>query len=246
MRQLEEEERQYQELRQEELLFKITEEVTGMLESHRVQMEATVEIEDARRSAGRERASRADRLRLRNISREEEAIAQRAGTVVEAILEEGARVFAEVLENAQTDLSEVSRRLGEGGGYRSGEGVQALQGEIEDALVLLLESLKNELERRQSESMPAGTPPPDGSPPLVPDVAELKVLRTLEVGILRSIEELTALHPELSGEEVDRMLLRDLGRLSYRHQRVTELFQDLRRRLGLGDPPSISDDPEHP
>jgi hypothetical protein len=246
MRDLEEEERQYEELRQEELLFKITEEVAGMLESHRVQMDATREIDSGRRADGRESASRADRLRLRNVSREEEAIAQRSGTVVEAILEEGARVFAEVLSNVQADLTEVARRCGEAGGYRSDEGVQALQAEVEDSLLLLLDSLQNELERRQQEQTRPGTPPPDGTPPLVPDVAELKVLRKIEEGILQRMDELLVLHPELESEQVDSILLRDLGRLAYRHQRMTELFQDLRRRLGLSDPPPLSEDSEHP
>jgi hypothetical protein len=162
------------------------------------------------------------------------------------ILEEGARVFAEVLSNVQADLTEVARRCGEAGGYRSDEGVQALQAEVEDSLLLLLDSLQNELERRQQEQTRPGTPPPDGTPPLVPDVAELKVLRKIEEGILQRMDELLVLHPELESEQVDSILLRDLGRLAYRHQRMTELFQDLRRRLGLSDPPPLSEDSEHP
>jgi hypothetical protein len=81
---------------------------------------------------------------------------------------------------------------------------------------------------------------------LVPDVAELKVLRKIEEGILQRMDELLVLHPELESEQVDSILLRDLGRLAYRHQRMTELFQDLRRRLGLSDPPPLSEDSEHP
>ncbi len=71
----------------------------------------------------------------------------------------------------------------------------------------------------------------------MPDIAELKLLRQLELDLIESVEQLNRLHPELSSEtDLDALLLEDVSRLAYRHRRITELFELMRRRLGLPDP----------
>ena len=67
----------------------------------------TLEIERTRE--GRSPVTRAGRIRLRNISREEAAIGQRAHKVSEAIREEGSLVFAETLGNVEKDLEKIAR-----------------------------------------------------------------------------------------------------------------------------------------
>jgi colicin import membrane protein len=241
---LEEEEEQYQRLRQEELLFRVAEEVQAMLEMLEEQMRATQEIDASRE--GRTSVSRSDRVRLRNTSREFEAIAQRASQVRGAIAKEGVAVFAEIVRNVEADLVRIARDMGEGGGYQSGERIQALQEDVHRNLIWLKDALEKELDDRQQEQEP---PSPGGSgpqppPPLVPDVAELKLLRMMEVEVIAKLKQQLQLHPELAGptEDLDPLLLEDISRLAYQHNRISELFTLFRERLEIPAPPGRAPD----
>jgi len=241
LNQLSEEEEQYQKLRAEELLFKIAEQVKGLLDGHRDQMRETIQI-DAGRKPG-VAASHTQRLRLRKVSKAEEGLATRAREVELAIRAEESLVFAEVLDEAARDLSRLARDLGEEGGYQSGERVRALQEDVEEGLDWLHQALQMEKERRRQEDSNPGQSggQQQGRNRLVPDAAELKLLRQLEVENLDALEKFKAAHPELlagsqEGVEADPRVLEDLGRLANRHQRMSDLFGKFRKRLGLPDP----------
>jgi len=77
----------------------------------------------------------------------------------------------------------------------------------------------------------------------VPDVAELKLLRRMEVDILDGIDQMRLLHPELAeGKVPDSLIYEDIARLAVRHQKTTELFSQFRKRLGIPDPEPKKDD----
>jgi len=240
MNQLQREEEQYQKLREEELLFQIAEEVASILEAHEAAMAETREV-DAGREPGK-RASRGQKLRLRKISRNEAALAERTREIGAAIREEGSLVFGELIERIERDLDSVARHLSDQGGYRSDERVQALQADVSHYLGWLAEALEEERERREEEQQQQqeGQPneqPQDGENRLVPDVAELKLLSRMEVDVLDGIEELLVLYPELEqGGEIEPLLLEEIQRLAYRHERSTELFREFRKRLGIEAP----------
>jgi hypothetical protein len=203
-------------------------------------MGATVEIDATRKE--RESATHTQRLRLRKVAKAEEGLGQRAGEIGKAIRAEQSLVFAEVLDESERDLRRVGRDMGEDGGYQSGERVQGLQQDVEKGLVWLQEALQKEKERRRQEPQGGGggdgQKRPQGQNRLVPDVAELKLLRSLEVENLQALERLKILHPEvLAGEVVDPLVLEDIGRLAHRHERTSNLFEQFRKRLGLPDPP---------
>jgi hypothetical protein len=232
------EEEQYQKLRQEELLFKIAEQVRSLTEEHRAAMKDTLEIDQQRKPG--DKATHTQRLRLRKVSKTEEALAGRSGEIAKAILAEQSVVFAELLDQAQKDLTRISRDLGEQGDYQSGERVQVLQQDVEQSLVWLAEALQQEKDRRKKENQDQEQQKDKNQRPqnrLVPDVAELKLLRRMEVDILDSVDQMRAIHPEIvEGKEVDPILLEDIARLAHRHQRTSDLFQQFRKRLGLPDP----------
>jgi hypothetical protein len=70
---------------------------------------------------------------------------------------------------------------------------------------------------------------------LIPDVAELKLLAKLEEDLLQRVDQLYDLYPEIAaGEELDPLILRDIARLASQHERILELFTDMRQRLGFG------------
>jgi len=240
--QLDEEERQYQRLRDEELLFQIAEEVVGMIDTHAQLAADTSEVDESRTPG--ERATRAQKLRLRKISREVQALADRSAELRAAIAEEGSTVFAEMFQRVEDDLMRIARATGEVGGYQSGAVVQARFDDVGRDLRWLLESLEEEKNRREQEDsqgeQPAG---PQGEPEnrLVPDAAELKLLSRMEGEVLDSLDELLVLYPELAeGSGIDPLLREEISRLAQRHRRTSELFSTFRERLGLPDPEADS------
>ncbi len=239
---LEEEEEQYQRLRDEELLFRIAEEVEALSESQADLSEQTTEADSSR--GANTRASRALKLRLRKIAREEQALAGRAAGMREAIEEEESLVFAELLGRIENDLVRIARDMGEVGGYQSGDRVQVAQSEVTRSLRWLAEALEEEKERRAEQQQQQQQQQQQSTNRLVPDVAELKLLRRMEVEVLDSIDELLELYPELAAQDagdLDPLLLEDILRLAHRHERTSELFGRFRARLGLPDPEPTTD-----
>lgn len=238
--QLDEEEQQYQRLRDEELLFQIAEEVTGMIETHGQLSAETLEVEESRTPG--ERASRAQKLRLRKISRDVQALADRSAELRTAIAAEGSTVFAELFRRIEDDLIRIAKATGEVGGYQSGAVVQARFDDVGRDLRWLLESLEAEKNRREQEDAQSGSNQP--SPPqeepenrLVPDAAELKLLQRMEGEVLDSLDELLVLYPELAeAASIDPLLREEISRLAQRHRRTSDLFSSFRERLGLPDP----------
>ncbi|MEQ1894325.1 MAG: hypothetical protein ABL998_17435, partial [Planctomycetota bacterium] len=238
---LAEEEEQYQRLRAEEQLFRIAEETATLLEAHRAEMVAVREIDQER--AGAEKPTRAQKLRLSGIARKESALGTRAEELARSIEAEGTKVAAGLLANAAADLARIATDLVDEGDYDTGPRVQGLQTDVEEALALLLETLRSEQTRRQNEQKEQQKKEqqdgqkPDGKQPLVPDSTELKLLRRMENDVSESVHALRELYPEIDAEgEYPPELLRELTRLAARHERLTELFRDLRARVGVEAP----------
>jgi len=242
MEDLAEEEEQYQRLRQEELLFRITEEVQGLIAGHQEAMAATREVHSGRDAAAR--PTRSQRLRLRRIASEEAALGARAGELADAIEAEGALVFTEILSEIRDDLERIAERMDQAGEYQSGERVQLLQQDVLEALEWLWEALQREQERRRQEEGQGGGGQQDGGgqnqeasrPRLVEDFAELKLLRRMELESLNRLRRFRILYPDLDLESADPFLLQDLQRLAERHERTSELFRQFTERLGIEIP----------
>jgi hypothetical protein len=235
---LSEEERRYQQLRQEELLVEIGTEARALLDEHRQQIEALRGL-DERRTPG-EAPSRSVRLGLRRVAQVEEQLGQRSGKLAADLEAESALVFAEYFRAVETDLAVIARDVGEAGDYQSGERILSMQLDVADRLVAVIEALEQERERRereqqqqQQQEQPQGQQPPEENR-LVPDVAELKLLRRMQVDVQQSLEQLAGL---IEGSaEVDPLWLSDIQRVAGRHERLTQLFSKFRERLGLPDP----------
>ncbi|HVS12125.1 MAG TPA: hypothetical protein VMS76_19850, partial [Planctomycetota bacterium] len=229
IRQLNEEEESYQRLRQEELLFRIAEEVATLLEGHRKAMEETRAVDSAREPG--QNPSRAQRLALRRISKDEAALAARSGEIAVAIGAEQSVVFAQMMHEIRQDLERIARDLDESGDYQTGSRVQALQQDAEESITWVLEALKQEQRdrQRQAQEQQQGQQGEQGRPRLVPDVAELKLLRRMEVETLDRLDQMLLLQPE--GDD-----LGDVQRLAERHERTSELFKQFRERLGIPEP----------
>ncbi len=241
VKKLEEEEEKYEQLRQEELLFKIIEEVQSATDNHATQMAATREVNEL--IADRDSPSRSQKIRLRKIAREEEAIAERIDELANALEEERSMVFAVLLRQARDDLNDIALDLGATGDFDTGIRTQSRQQDVEEALEWLLEALHQEQQRREEEAKQEEEQQQqeqeESENRLVPDAAELKLLRRMEVDIQSSVERLIVLYPELSEmapDEINPLILEDINRLALKHERTSELFTIFRARLGIPDP----------
>jgi len=245
---LDAEEEKYQELRREEILIQLTEELTALLESQRAQIAEVQEVDAAR--GDRETPSRAQKLRLRRVAREETALAEKAAELGALLSEEGSSVFASAMDEVRIDLEQAAKQLGSpgeaatGAGFDSGWRTQAVMDDAERLLTWLFDALTAEAERRRDD---AQKPPPsggegEGEDPqqsenrLVPSQAELRLLRSMELDVQRAIKQTSDAYPELATtapEDIDPLILEDLMRLAGRHNRVTELFREVAKKLGV-------------
>jgi hypothetical protein len=151
-------------------------------------------------------------------------------------------VFAHVLREVRQDLERVARDLDEEGGNETGPRTQSLLEDSIETTQWALDALKEEQQRRQEEKNEQNQQQEEQQQegqqkdPLVPDAAELKLLRQLEVDTLQSIDRLIAVYPELARGEAEPEALEDVLRLAERHERTTRLFQQFRAKLGLPPP----------
>lgn len=240
--QLKEEEEQYQKLREEEQLFRIAEDVQEIINEHREHMVDLREIHKGRKTD--RSPSRAQKLRLRRLSRKESGLAARADEIAEAIKEEGAMVAGELMAEVSSDLNRIARNISDEGEYQTGERVQGLQRDVEEALLWLLEALQREQSRRQQNQSDQQEQDQQGQnrPSIIPDSAELKLLRRMELDTQQAVEQFLTLHPDLEHSVADDpYLLDDVARLGGKHEKITELFQQLRDRVGIPAPEDDED-----
>lgn len=230
---LEEERDRYMDLRQEELLFKIREELEQLLQKQTEvsQQTATASTE----LEGGARMTRPLRRRLNELGEREGEIASRSEFMRAALVKEEEVVYSQLLGSIAEDLTEVGRRLG-GNQPDPGEFTQTVQMEVQDRLVELIAALKREQQRRQQEQQQQqqgqqGGNQPNGRKPLVPLRAELTMLKRLEADTLRRIERLQKLVEMNGADGVSEAELRLIDRLASRHGEITRTFEAVRAKI---------------
>lgn len=224
---VEQERSRYLRLREEELLFKIGDELASMIKAHDEARARTAALDGERREAGD--LTRAMKVGLRKTAEAEKQVAEDCARVGKALAEEEAKVFAFLLGSNEEDLRGIAESLG-APEFATDERVQGLQEDVADRFTKLREALKDEIRRRER-------PPEQGTNEgsrrnrLVPDLAELKMLKQLEEEALDRTQAFGRRLEFLEGEE-DAFTRGELTRLAHRHNRITELFQEFMLRLG--------------
>ena len=220
------EQEKYLDLRQEELLFRIGEELRGMIEAHEKAMETTTEADAERKDSGGN-PSRALRLRISRIGREEQGIATDCNRVATGLDQEGAQVFSFLLRANEEDLQRIAELLGPDGEYKTGELTQSLQQDVAERFGDLQQALKEEMRRRQQDQQNQSQNQ-NQQRQLVPDVAELKMLKKLEQYLEERTKTLIQLNEK--GLAEGPMLQREIDRIANRHSRITDLFLQFKKR----------------
>jgi len=164
---------------QDQAIAKIIDLLGKMLESQKAATISTRAL-DAKKADGKE-WSRPEELSLAKLSSEEGRLGDEAVRIIKMLTDEGTTaVFPQVLKQVEVDLRDVQNMLGD---KQTGQLTQAIQGQVEKNLQDMVDALKKEQQRRK-QGGGGGGGGGGGKQPLVPPVAELKMLRSLELDII--------------------------------------------------------------
>ncbi|MAE76233.1 MAG: hypothetical protein CMJ85_05110 [Planctomycetes bacterium] len=242
--QLEKERDRYMRLRQEELLFRIAEEVQLLVEKQDGIGQRTSQLAES--LGDKERVPRRLRSRLKNLGQQEGELAARARFLAEHLQKEGSLVFTYVLQAVAEDLDELQNNMS---ARRPSVGADMLgqQDEVLTRLNTLLGALRAEVKRKRSDrnndqkpgeqrdqqEPPKNTNEGDRKRKLVPDVAELQLLKRLEIDSRERISGFLRLNEEIP-EGMEQAAQRSLRRLAFRHAKISDLLSEFLETRGIG------------
>jgi hypothetical protein len=163
--------------------------------------------------------------RSHTLSLQEADIALEATKALELLKAEGSSVaFPEAVEQLREDILIVARRLDDN---KAREITQAIEKDIIEALGEMIEALQKEMEKAKEKEPKEGEPkegkPQD--PALVDKLAELKMLRSLQLRINRRTKRLGRL---IDGDQATKEEVVDqLQGLAKRQSRIQDAAHDL-------------------
>ena len=193
----------------------------------------------------RERLPRKQRGRLRKLGEQEGELAARATFIADNLEKEQTLVFTYVLRSVAEDLDELKDRMSARRPVVD-RGLIAMQSEVVRRLEALQGALKDELRRKreererkdqqnqqqQNEQQPKNSNEGDQKRRLVPDDAELRMLKRLEIDARERIEEFRRLRNDLP-QGFETWMRDSLQRLAHRHSKITDLLEKFLETRGL-------------
>ena len=170
----------------------------------------------------------ADELNIASLSQDETRLSEEAAQALLILKEEGTTiVFPRMVTQMQQDMQEVARRLG---AKTLDPLTVQLEGDIADALKELIgaiEQLRGELKENQSGSGGGGSGP--GNEPLLPDSAELKLLRSCQGRVNHLTQEFAS---RLQGDTpLDAESRASLIKVAQRQREVAEMARKMNERI---------------
>ncbi|MBX3412086.1 MAG: hypothetical protein KF708_05155 [Pirellulales bacterium] len=169
--------------------------------------------------------SRGFEIESGRLSRRESVLSGEAEKTLHLLTEEGSAVaMPEAVMQMRDDMEQVVVRLG---GAKVDELTQGIEEDIIAALEEMLAAIKKaqqEQEQKQSQPPPpAGEP---GEPPLIDKIAELKMIRSLQLRVNKRTERYSKLVDE-EGQTEQAELLEALLDLAAREQRIHKATRDI-------------------
>lgn len=219
---------------QEELLAALEARFAAML----ARQQKAIKVVDRLDEVGRSAWSRTDQLELATAAEDQAWVADEADKAARLLKEEGTTVvFPEIVSGVRDDAREAATRLT---AADTGPGVRQIQADLADTLSEMIEAIRRKRqensEQQDGQNQGGGG---GGNPPLLPDSAELKMLRACQVRINRATESLEDRRaaPQADGATIQR----DSERLARRQADVAALAQSLNearaRRESEAEPP---------
>ncbi|MHB1156417.1 MAG: hypothetical protein ACYC26_06200 [Phycisphaerales bacterium] len=229
-KQLEERLRQLRQETQEEKLAALEARFREMLSRQKPVTLGTGDLEVSR--AAREAAegkdarllTRPERLQLNQLTAEEGVLAEMAAKAMDIIREDGTTVvLPEVVDQLHQDLRTAVKFLS---GEETGAYAQGLEREIEKTLEELIDALRKAQEQQQQQGQQGQQgDQQQQQQPLVPESAELKLLKAAQVRINRRTELFDASRPDV--RRLPAELAEEVRRLARRQEDVRQMAERL-------------------
>ncbi len=171
------------------------------------------------------RQNQQDSLKL---SDNEKDIVNEATKAIEMLEAEGSAVaFPEVFQQVRQDMMHVQRRLEV---TDIGIVTQAIEKDIIDTLKEMIEALKKARSESQGGGGGSSGPPPDQK--LLDQLAELKMIRSMQIRVNARTETYGKMYEPKEGEQTSNPTIRrELSNLSERQERIFEITN----RIAKGD-----------
>ena len=212
--------RQLREEEIERMLAMLEARFKKMLDMQRAVYEGTVRID----KVPKDQRTHSHDIESSRLSNKESDIVVEADKALLLLREDGTAVaFPEAVEQMREDMQQVVQRLAQ---VKVGNITQAIEQDIIAALEEMIEALQKalrEMEQRRQQGQPPPGQPQD--PPLVDVLAEVKMIRALQMRVNRRTERYSKL---IEGEQAEKGELIDaLRRLAEREQRIHRVTRDL-------------------
>jgi hypothetical protein len=216
----------------EEILRQLREEemarMLAMLESRfRKMLDAQVEVYEGTKRVDQvpeAQRDRDDEIESGRLSRKEAQIVVEADKCLALLREEGSAVaFPEAVTDMRDDMQSVVERLSQS---KVGEVTQAIETDIIAALEEMIAALKKaqkDMEDKQQQNQPSDAG--DFEPPLVDVLAELKMIRALQMRVNVRTQRYSELTKKEQADTPE--LLEALKRLAEREQRIHKVTRDI-------------------
>ena len=178
--------------------------------------------------------SREDQQRSLKLSDDEKEIIVEASKAIEMLEAEGSAVaFPEVFQQMREDMKHVQRRLGV---VDTGVVPQGIEQDISTSLKEMIEALKKarrEMDDKKNPSDPKNMKPrPPGDQKLLDQIAELKMIRSLQKRVNDRTELYGKQYQAVEGEQTNDQNIRlELRNLAERQERIF----DVTNRIAKGD-----------
>ncbi len=218
-------ERILRQLREEEL-----ERMLVLLEARfRKMLDDQIEVyEETKQVDGAQASAPAHEIEIAagRLSRREKLIVREADRALVLLREDGTSVaFPEAVEQARDDMQQITDRLGEA---HVDELTQIMERDVIESLEEILTTLREQLDElrdQKSQQQQSGQSGAPGEQPLVDRLAELRMIRALQLRVNRRTEQYGAL---IEGEQArETEVLEMLDELSLRQSKIAEATHDV-------------------
>jgi hypothetical protein len=219
-RKLEEILRQLREEEIERLLAKLEQRCRFMLAIQIEVYDGTVRVDKAIGTNPDKKASRAEEQRALQLSDREEVIVVEANKAIQLLEAEGTAVaFPQMFEQVRDDAKNVARRLGKAD---VGTVTQVIEQDIIAALKEMIEALKK---AQQDAKGGAGQPGQPQNQKLIDLLAELKMIRAMQVRVNSRTKVYAQRYPGEQAEEPD--IQKELNELAQRQLKIYDATNNI-------------------
>lgn len=216
--------RQLREEEQIRVLADLQRRCEKMLQMQEIVYEGTKRLEVNLRRQPDQRPSRDEEIVARRLSDDEDKIGLEADQAIALVDAEGSSVaIAEVFRQLRNDISHVSRRLSR---INPGPETQLIEEDIMTTLKEMIEALKKQQkelrDRKENQQQNASG---DSDPALLDLLAELRMIRALQMRVLQRTEKWSKLY---KGEQAsDPELFPELRDLAQRQLKIYQMMDHL-------------------